>query len=91
MAQGYRAVSRRYKPLFLRILLRNKSSTLSLPKRKAESMEPMECAPVSKLLDGTGWWRIGVYTHNPIAGRFWENDGQTRSNFTCLVSRVIVG
>ena len=26
----------------------------SLPKRKAEFIEPMDCAPVSKLLDGRG-------------------------------------
>jgi bifunctional non-homologous end joining protein LigD len=26
-----------------------------LPKRKAEFIEPMECAPVTKLLDGPGW------------------------------------
>ena len=28
-----------------------KSRHLSLPKRKAEFIEPMECAPVTKLLD----------------------------------------
>ena len=28
----------------------------ALPKRKAEFIEPMECAPVTKLLDGTGWF-----------------------------------
>lgn len=33
-----------------------KSSILSLPKRKAEFIEPMECAPVTKLLDGPGWF-----------------------------------
>src|SRR6516225_8373463 len=27
----------------------------TLPKRKAEFIEPMECAPVPKLLDGPGW------------------------------------
>ena len=27
----------------------------SLPKRKAEFIEPMDCAPVSKLKDGPGW------------------------------------
>ena len=27
----------------------------ALPKRKAAFIEPMECAPVSKLLDGPGW------------------------------------
>lgn len=27
----------------------------SLPKRKAAFIEPMDCAPVSKLLDGPGW------------------------------------
>jgi ATP-dependent DNA ligase len=32
-----------------------KNSLLSLPKRKAEFIEPMECAPVTKLLDGPGW------------------------------------
>jgi ATP-dependent DNA ligase len=32
-----------------------KSSILRLPKRKAEFIEPMECAPVTKLLDGPGW------------------------------------
>jgi DNA ligase D-like protein (predicted ligase) len=32
-----------------------KSRHLSLPKRKAEFIEPMDCAPVSKLLDGPGW------------------------------------
>jgi ATP-dependent DNA ligase len=29
-----------------------KHSILSLPKRKAEFIEPMECAPVTKLLNG---------------------------------------
>jgi DNA ligase D-like protein (predicted ligase) len=33
-----------------------KSSILSLPKRKAEFIEPMECAPVTKLLEGQGWF-----------------------------------
>jgi len=33
-----------------------KSRHLSLPKRRAEFMEPMECAPVTKLLDGPGWF-----------------------------------
>jgi bifunctional non-homologous end joining protein LigD len=32
-----------------------KNSILSLPKRKAEFIEPMDCAPVPKLLDGPGW------------------------------------
>ena len=32
-----------------------KNSLLRLPKRKAEFIEPMECAPVTKLLDGSGW------------------------------------
>ncbi len=32
-----------------------KSSILSLPKRTAAFIEPMECAPVTKLLDGQGW------------------------------------
>ncbi len=32
-----------------------KSRHLSLPKRKAEFIEPMECAPVTKLLDAPGW------------------------------------
>ena len=27
----------------------------ALPKRKAEFIEPMECAPVPKLLDWPGW------------------------------------
>src|SRR5215472_15715589 len=27
----------------------------ALPKRKAEFIQPMECAPVPKLLDGPGW------------------------------------
>src|SRR5215467_1313120 len=27
----------------------------SLPKRKAEFIEPMDCAPVTKLADGPGW------------------------------------
>jgi len=33
-----------------------KSRHLSLPRRRAEFMEPMECAPVTKLLDGPGWF-----------------------------------
>ena len=33
-----------------------KNSHLNLPKRKAEFIEPMECAPVTKLLDGPGWF-----------------------------------
>ncbi len=37
-------------------MLRAKASKLaSLPKRKAEFIEPMDCAPVPKLLDGPGW------------------------------------
>ncbi len=37
-------------------MLRAKASKLaSLPKRKAESIEPMDCAPVPKLMDGPGW------------------------------------
>ena len=28
---------------------------VTLPKRKAEFIEPMECAPVAKLLDGLEW------------------------------------
>ena len=32
-----------------------KTSVLRLPKRKAEFIEPMECAPVTKLPDGPGW------------------------------------
>jgi bifunctional non-homologous end joining protein LigD len=32
-----------------------KNSVLRLPKRKADFIEPMECAPVTKLLDGPGW------------------------------------
>jgi len=27
----------------------------SLPKRKSNVIEPMDCAPVSKLADGPGW------------------------------------
>jgi hypothetical protein len=27
----------------------------SLPKRKADFIEPMDCAPVTKLADGPGW------------------------------------
>jgi ATP-dependent DNA ligase len=27
----------------------------TLPKRKAEFIEPMDCAPVTKLADGPGW------------------------------------
>jgi bifunctional non-homologous end joining protein LigD len=33
-----------------------KSRHLNLPKRKAGFIEPMECAPVTKLLDGPGWF-----------------------------------
>jgi len=33
-----------------------KNSILRLPKRKAEFIEPMECAPVTKLLDAPGWY-----------------------------------
>jgi hypothetical protein len=33
-----------------------KSRHLSVPKRKAEFIEPMECAPVTKLLDVPGWF-----------------------------------
>jgi DNA ligase D-like protein (predicted ligase) len=33
-----------------------KSDISSLPKRKAEFIEPMECAPVTKLLDAPGWF-----------------------------------
>jgi DNA ligase D-like protein (predicted ligase) len=33
-----------------------KNSVLRLPKRKAEFIEPMECAPVTELLEGPGWF-----------------------------------
>src|SRR3984893_12985927 len=33
-----------------------KSRHLSQPKRSAEFIEPMECTPVTKLLDGPGWF-----------------------------------
>ena len=33
-----------------------KNSVLRLPKRKAEFIEPTECAPVTKPLDGPGWF-----------------------------------
>jgi DNA ligase D-like protein (predicted ligase) len=33
-----------------------KNSILRLPKREAEFIEPMECSPVTKLLDGPGWF-----------------------------------
>jgi DNA ligase D-like protein (predicted ligase) len=33
-----------------------KNSILSLSKRKAEFIEPMECTPVGKLLDAPGWF-----------------------------------
>jgi ATP-dependent DNA ligase len=32
-----------------------KNNIVGLPKRKADFIEPMECAPVTKLLDGPGW------------------------------------
>jgi ATP-dependent DNA ligase len=32
-----------------------KGNILSLPKRKADFIEPMDCAPVTKLADGPGW------------------------------------
>src|SRR5467141_135464 len=32
-----------------------KGNILSLPKRKAEFIEPMDCAPLTKLADGPGW------------------------------------
>jgi ATP-dependent DNA ligase len=34
---------------------RSASPHNSLPKRKAEFIEPMDCAPVTKLIDGLGW------------------------------------
>src|ERR1700757_3497784 len=33
-----------------------KNRVLRLPTRKAEFIEPMECAPVTKLLDVPGWY-----------------------------------
>jgi len=32
-----------------------RSTLASLPKRKADFIEPMDCAPVTKLADGPGW------------------------------------
>ena len=32
-----------------------RSKLASLPKRKAAFIEPMDCAPVTKLADGPGW------------------------------------
>jgi ATP-dependent DNA ligase len=34
---------------------RSASPLSSLPKRKADFIEPMDCAPVAKLIDGPGW------------------------------------
>jgi hypothetical protein len=41
----------------------------SLPKRRAEFIKPMDCAPVSKLADGPGWvYEIFLIAtaHSPI-------------------------
>src|SRR6516225_4399493 len=38
-----------------RSMRRTSINLAALPKRKAEFIEPMECAPVTKLVDGPGW------------------------------------
>jgi bifunctional non-homologous end joining protein LigD len=46
----------------------------SLPKRKPEFIEPMECTPVSKLLDGPNWiYEIKLDGYRAVAVRFGDS------------------
>jgi ATP-dependent DNA ligase len=60
-----------------------KNSVLRLPKRKAEFIEPMECAPVTKLLDGPEWvYEIKLDGYRAIAVK------STLALTNCLPSRT---
>ena len=51
--------------------MKSRPPTLArLPKRKAEFIEPMECAPISKLRDGPGWlFEIKLDGYRAIAAK----------------------
>jgi len=54
----------------------------ALPKRKAEFIEPMDCAPVPKLIDGPGWVyeiKLDRYRAVGVAMRLASTGGR-RSN-----------
>jgi len=52
-----------------------KSRILSLPKRKAEFIAPMDCAPVAKLLDGPEWvYEIKLDGYRAIAVKSGQVD-----------------
>jgi bifunctional non-homologous end joining protein LigD len=45
----------------------------ALPKRNAEFIEPMECAPVTKLLDGPGWvYEIELDGYRAVAIKYGD-------------------
>src|SRR6266436_5303186 len=46
----------------------------SLPKRKAEFIEPMDCVPVTKLLDGPGWvYEIKLDGYRAVAIKYGDS------------------
>lgn len=72
-----------------------KSSLLSLPKRKAEFIEPMECTPVTKLLDMPGWsYEIKLDGYRAIAVKsdrvnlFSRRHKSFNNQYPCLVEAL---
>jgi DNA ligase D-like protein (predicted ligase) len=73
-----------------------KNNIFSLPKRKAEFIEPMECAPVTKLLDGSEWvyeikldgYRAIAIKSNSVANLFSRRHKSFNQQYPHLVEAL---